>query len=246
MAPLLDGRVPTRPEVRGEAAGDVQNWIGGWSPAQAAFVPPPPELVQPLMEDLVAYANRTNLPAVVQAGVLHAQFETIHPFADGNGRVGRALIGWCLRRRGLAEGALPPLSPVWVRQVGAYVAGLHDFREGRLDRWVSWFAEACVEAAAHLSRLAEGVERVLQEWESQTSALRSDAAAVRVLPLLAERGAVDVRLVAKHLGVSANSVRNGMSTLERLGIVERTYVQVGGRGQRPVAWVAPAILRLLD
>ncbi len=94
----------TTPQIAGELR-DRQNWIGGnaYNPGRADFVPPPPELVKELMRDLVAFANRTDLPPVVQAAVAHAQFETIHPFADGNGRVGRALIHVVLRRRGLAR-----------------------------------------------------------------------------------------------------------------------------------------------
>jgi Fic family protein len=81
-----------------------QNWIGGsgYNPCAAAFVPPPPEDVPSLIDDLVAFANDDSLPAVAQAGIAHAQFETIHPFVDGNGRAGRALIHMVLRRRGLA------------------------------------------------------------------------------------------------------------------------------------------------
>src|SRR6266496_6004418 len=94
----------TTPEIAGELR-ERQNWIGGnaYNPGRADFVPPPPELVKELLRDLVAFANRTDLPPVVQAAVAHAQFETIHPFADGNGRVGRALIHVVLRRRGLAR-----------------------------------------------------------------------------------------------------------------------------------------------
>src|SRR5580704_5037188 len=76
-----------------------QSWVGGTSPRDAAFVPPPPELVHGLMEDLVAFANDDSLDPVTQAAVLHAQFEIIHPFGDGNGRIGRVLLGWLLARR---------------------------------------------------------------------------------------------------------------------------------------------------
>jgi len=91
-----------------------QNWIGGAasSPRDAEFVPPPPELVPDLLDDLCAFCNREDVPASVQAGIAHAQFETIHPFADGNGRVGRALIHVVLRRRALAPRYVPPVSLV--------------------------------------------------------------------------------------------------------------------------------------
>lgn len=92
------------------AARDVQNWIGTspYNPCAADFVPPPPEMVDDLLDDLVAYVNGDDHPPLVQAAVSHAQFETIHPYADGNGRVGRALIHMVLTRRGLTSGAVLP------------------------------------------------------------------------------------------------------------------------------------------
>jgi hypothetical protein len=99
----------------GQHAGkfrDVQNWIGGsdYSPRGAIHVPPPPELVPELMEDLFVFCNRTDVPIMAQAAIAHAQFESIHPFTDGNGRIGRALIGAFSRRRKLTRntGVLDP------------------------------------------------------------------------------------------------------------------------------------------
>ena len=102
----------TTPEIAGKLR-ERQNWIGGnaFNPGRADFVPPAPERVKGLMDDLVAFMNRTDLPPVVQAAIAHAQFETIHPFADGNGRVGRALIHVVLRRRGLAPALRPAREP---------------------------------------------------------------------------------------------------------------------------------------
>ena len=93
---------------------EVQNWIGGssFNPCSAAFVPPPADHVPALMQDLCDFCNADALPAVAQAAIAHAQFETIHPFVDGNGRVGRALVHVILRRRGLATKLVPPISLV--------------------------------------------------------------------------------------------------------------------------------------
>jgi Fic family protein len=115
---------------------DVQNWIGGrgFNPCSAAFVPPPPDHVEGLLEDLCAFANDDSLPAVAQAAIAHAQFETIHPFVDGNGRTGRALIHVVLRRRGLAPRILAPVSVVLATSSRAYVEGLTATRyRGRAD-----------------------------------------------------------------------------------------------------------------
>ncbi len=140
-----------------EHAGVVrteQNWIGGSShnPCSAAFVPPPPEHVPALLEDLCVFCNEDSLPAVAQAAIAHAQFETIHPFVDGNGRTGRALIHLVLRRRGLATRVLVPVSLVLATWARDYIEGLTAYRyrgpasaraahEG-INLWVARFAGA--------------------------------------------------------------------------------------------------------
>ena len=124
----------TREQRWGGVIRDTQNWIGGPSPCRAAFVPPPPHHVQGLLKDLVAYVNSDDHPALMQAAVAHAQFETIHPFGDGNGRTGRALIQLVLRRRGLAPRVVPPVSLVLASDADRYVAGLTSVRgEARDD-----------------------------------------------------------------------------------------------------------------
>ena len=121
-----------------------QNWIGGRgsSPRDAVFIPPPPDRVPALLHDLIAFVNLDDLPAVAQAAVAHAQFETIHPFGDGNGRAGRCLIHVILRRRGVSPRLTPPISVVLATNAKDYIAGLTDFREGRADDWIGGFADA--------------------------------------------------------------------------------------------------------
>jgi Fic family protein len=105
---------------------DTQNWIGGssYNPCSAAFVPPPPEKVKDLLIDLCRFCNDDTLPSVAQAAIAHAQFETIHPFADGNGRVGRVLIHMILRRRGLTKRISVPVSLVLATRSRDYINGL--------------------------------------------------------------------------------------------------------------------------
>jgi Fic family protein len=120
----------TRLEGHGGHLRDQQNWIGGsdYNPCSAAFVPPPPELVAELIDDLCAFCSTDILPAVAQAAIAHAQFETIHPFVDGNGRTGRALIHLLLRRRGLVARVLPPVSLILATWAKTYINGLTGFR----------------------------------------------------------------------------------------------------------------------
>jgi Fic family protein len=103
-------------------------------------VPPPEDRVRELLDDLVEFINLDDLPGVAQAAIAHAQFETVHPFGDGNGRAGRCLIHVILRRRRLAPLFVPPISVVLATTGRRYIAGAVDFREGRTDDWVGAFA----------------------------------------------------------------------------------------------------------
>jgi Fic family protein len=168
----VDGRIRT-----------VQNWIGGndHNPCGADFVPPPPEHVEPLLADLCGAMADESLPPLVQAALVHAQFETIHPFGDGNGRTGRTLIHVVLRRRGLAEVFVPPISVVFARDRDRYIDGLTAYRNGEVDRWIETFATATVQAtdlaAAYLDRVVQLTER-WREMLRAASNPRADAAAL--------------------------------------------------------------------
>ena len=149
-----------------------QNWIGGRSdsPREAAFIPPPPELVEPLMRDLVAFINRNDLPTLAQAAIAHAQFETIHPFIDGNGRVGRCLIHTVLARRQLASRMLVPVSLVLAAYGDQYIQGLVDFREGHIDQWCGTFASAARLAIDGTARFEEELATMITRWRFESEA----------------------------------------------------------------------------
>jgi len=183
-----------------EHAGVVrseQNWIGGSShnPCSAAFVPPPPERVPGLLEDLCAFCNEDSLPAVAQAAIAHAQFETIHPFVDGNGRTGRALIHLILRRRGLATRVLVPVSLVLATWARDYIDGLTAFRyrgpatsraahEG-LSLWIGRFAGACGRAVADTGAFEQRVAQLQAGWRERLGRVRAGSAVdllLRALP----------------------------------------------------------------
>jgi Fic family protein len=153
--------VPHLPGLRQE-----QVWIGGANPMVAQFVPPKHQLVRPLMDDLLAYLNDPSDTAVVAAAVVHAQFETIHPFRDGNGRIGRALTHTVLARTRTVPTVIP-FSRVFAARKQAYIEGLTDWRthdgaDGRVV-WVAAFAEAIIEAAG----LAQQMARELVEVQNQ-------------------------------------------------------------------------------
>ena len=197
-----------------------QSWIGGSTPLDAAFVPPPPEHVPALMADLVAFANSTELDPVTQAAVLHAQFEVIHPFGDGNGRVGRVLIGWILAHR-LGVALPPPVSVVIARDPGGYLAGMTLYRLGQLEPWVEWLAQALVRSSEAAADLMVRSETLLGAWRARLDDVRADAAAKRILDFLSERPVLSAAAVAERLGVSVRAGQAALVVLSAHGIVER-------------------------
>ena len=169
---------------------DTQNWIGGndYTPCGADFVPPPPESTAPLLHDLCETINTDLLPPLVQAALVHAQFETIHPFDDGNGRTGRALVHVVFKRRGIAREFVPPISVVFAGAREQYIAGLTRFRTDGDDgvlAWIEHFAMATLRAS-RLARAYVATVRLLQEeWRTklraQSSVPRADAAAWAII-----------------------------------------------------------------
>ncbi len=146
-----------------------QNWIGPdpYTPRGAEFVPPPTEDVPRLLDDLVDFLGRRDLSPVLQAAAAHAQFETIHPFADGNGRIGRMLIGMTLTRGGLVRDVVPPVSLVLARERHAYVDALTAWRyDDGIDRWVTLLANALEESALATRRLADDIAALRLRWRT--------------------------------------------------------------------------------
>jgi Fic family protein len=228
-----------------------QGWIGGTSPLDAHLVTPPAEEVPALLDDLVAYVNRDDVEPVSQAAIAHGQFEIIHPFADGNGRVGRVLIAWILVRR-LSFVTPPPVSTRIAADVGGYGSGLVLFRLGDHNAWVRWFAEAVSGAGRAQQELVAAVEELQRTWRERLAAprqgtrrLRSNAAAWRVLDLLPRHLVLTAPLVASELVIplkSANAALRDLVGAEVL--VEHGTVQPTGRGRPSRLYTSPELLGL--
>jgi len=231
----------TNPGIAGKIR-DRQNWIGGhWhTPLGAEFIPPPPEEVEPLMADLAEFVNRDDLPAVFQAALAHAQFETIHPFADGNGRVGRCLIHVVLKRRGVAKRQVPPISLLMAADVDGYVKALTAYRDDREEEWSSYFARTAIEASTAAEELAGQVRALQGEWREMAGARRGSAAA-RIIDLLPGRPVIDVASASRLAEVSDEAARNALNRLEERRVVK----QVGNRSWGRV-WEARGLWQLLD
>lgn len=249
-------------EPRHHGVRTQQNWIGGsdWHPLDAEFVPPHPERVPELLTDLVSYLNGASHSALVQAGLVHAQFETIHPFTDGNGRVGRALIHTVLTRRGLTRSAVLPVSLVLATFSERYVEGLTAFRYDSTageppttgtEIWLRTFADAVLDAAGEAARLRDELAALRDEWREQLEkhrgesgrvrSLRSDSTTVRLLHSLAATPVLTTRTVESMHGVSENAAARALDELVASSILR---TRSAGRGSRRY-YIASAVLDLL-
>jgi Fic family protein len=228
---------------------DVQNWIGGssYNPCSAAYVPPPPDRVATLMTDLCTFSNDDGLPAVAQAAIAHAQFETIHPFVDGNGRTGRALIHLILRRRGLAVRVLPPVSLILATWSQDYIGGLSatryrgpamskQAREG-INLWIGRFATACkrsVDDAVSFEQQALAIEAA---WRERLGRVRARSSADLLLRVLLGAPVVTVNSAAALISRSFVHTNEAIQRLAEAGILRQVTV-----GRRNRAFEAPEII----
>jgi Fic family protein len=208
-----------------------QNWIGrnDHTPVGAEYVPPPPEYVAELVDDLCAFCSDDALPAMVQAAIAHAQFETIHPFADGNGRVGRALIHMVLRRRGLVRTVIPPISLVLATRARDYVDGLSGTRyvgepqspaaiQG-ISRWVGIFAAACTRSVVDATAFEERIAAVQRNWRARLGSMRSGSAASMLVAMLPGTPVTTIAAISKRLARSTPATMEAVRRLVDGGIL---------------------------
>lgn len=220
----------------------TQNWVGGsdYSPLGALHVPPPPETVPAYLDDLVAFANRDDLPALAQAAIVHAQFESIHPFLDGNGRIGRALIHAVLRRRRASRHLTVPIASALVAHRERYFDALVDYRRGTAHTIVAMLATATSIATRESWRTAEHLTELRAGWQDRL-AVRPGTPPYRLLDLLTEEPIVNVALVAERLRISEEDAGSALRTVAGAGVVSRA-----SRSRRAPVWVAAAVLAAID
>ncbi|HEX9888122.1 MAG TPA: Fic family protein [Nitriliruptorales bacterium] len=209
----------------------VQNWIGGsdHSPRGARYVPPAPEDVGELVEDLCRFLNRRDLPAVGQAGIAHAQFEAIHPYEDGNGRVGRALIHRVLRRRSVVNHGVAPVSVAMLSRKEHYLDDLAAYDAGDIDTFVRHFATSAMAAATASRQLTSDLADLATEWALTPAVAntRSDATVRRLITDLVEHPVIDTNWVMAHYDVSRRAALNALDTLTNAGILGQTTAARG-------------------
>ena len=202
-----------------------QNWIGGTRPGNARFIPPPPEVVPEAMAQLEKWLHSGDaLPPLVKAGLAHVQFETIHPFLDGNGRIGRLLITLLLEHWGLLKSPMLYLSLALKRRQQEYYARLSDVRSaGDWEGWTAFYLECVREAADDGVRAAEKLFALLGKDRARLIAHDSvTVPAIRLLDLLPSNPVVTLPLAIELLGVSKPTVIKAIEALEQAGILKET------------------------
>jgi Fic family protein len=232
------------PEHLVGAFRDSQGWIGGRGPQDAAYVPPPADAVPELVDDLLEHLAAAPTDAVAHAAAVHAQFETIHPYGDGNGRIGRVLLLWVLARR-LGIAVPPPVSVLIARDRGGYLSGLHRFRVGELVPWVEWFAGVVAQAALASLGWADEVDALLADWRERIADLRVDAAARRLLDVLPTHPMLSVDTAATIAGISSTAARTALEVLTTRGVLEEQPATRAGPGRPRRWWLARELVDLV-
>jgi Fic family protein len=217
-------------------------WIGGSAngPHDAHYVGPDARHVADLIDDLILFCLRTDLPAVVQIAIAHAQFETIHPFTDGNGRTGRALVQVLMNRLGLARSVMVPVSAGLLRNTGTYFNALDKYRLGDPLPIIGVFAEAALLAVTNGRQLAAELEAVRMQWQSLVQT-RSDSGAQLLLDSLLGQPVITNSSAMQILNRTA---ANAQAAIDKLVAAEILTQQ--GSSKRNRVWQANDVLIALD
>ncbi len=219
-----------------------QVWIGGGgpSPHSASFVPPHHSRVPDAMDDLFAFCSRTDVAPFTQAAIAHAQFETIHPFPDGNGRVGRALVHTMLRQADVTRSTVVPVSAGLLSDTEAYFEALTAYREGDADLIVRRFCEAAFRALDNGERLIRDLTAIRASWHDRLAA-RRDSVAWRLLDDLIRQPATTVAAVREEFEVSQPAALRAVDSLVEAGIVTPSNAN-----RRNRVWVCDEVTVAMD
>ena len=231
----------TAPDIVGHWR-DQQVWIGGGgvSPHGAVFVPPHHDRVPALMLDTMEFARRVDVPVLAQVAIAHAQFETVHPFPDGNGRTGRALVQGMLRAAGVTENVTVPVSAGLLGDMGRYFDALTAYRSGDVRPIIETLADASFAAVQNGRGLAADIAAIGARWDAGIRA-RSDSSVHGLRQLLLRQPVVTITLVAAELGVSFPTAEASVQKLVEAGVLAQSRA-----GRRNRSFEAAEVLAALD
>lgn len=215
-------------------------WIGGRTPQLAKFVAPLPNRIPVAMADLVQFIQRIDVPRLAQVAIAHAQFETIHPFADGNGRTGRAFAHSLMNSQGLTQNSAVPISVRLAANPYAYYDALTAFREGDARPIVQIFINSSFFGISIAERLIAQIERAEKRSLSLVNS-RADSVAMRLISHLPESPALNAKKVQELLKVSTPAALAGLIALEEAGVLKQSSEQ-----RRNRIWLAPDYIKIWD
>jgi Fic family protein len=226
----------------------VQNWIGTRTdtPAGADFVPAPPEMVGQAIQDLVSFANRVDVAPLTQSAVAHAQFETIHPYPDGNGRIGRALVYRCWAYRGITAAINPPISRVLMESRAAYIDGLTAYRAGDVDRWLDFFFGVVESAVSYTHALGSSLAALAEDWQKRLAGTHDDALTRRLVADLSAHPILSAAETAKRYEVTERGARAALERLVEREILTHRPMRKAKRGRPAKVYEAVELFALLD
>ena len=229
-------------ELFGGNLRDEQVWVGGTgvSPHGALFVPPQPARVRACLDDLVTFSRRDDLNPLAKAAVLHAQFETIHPFIDGNGRTGRTLLHKVLRRDGVLETSALPVSAGLLHDIDAYMAAIRRYQAGDPLPMVERVVDALASALLIGSLVATAVDGVLTGWRASLTARRGSSI-LRLPDVLVEQPVVSSAFLAQRLDITVRAANDVLNKACDLGILRPI-----GDARRGVFYQADALIAILE
>ena len=238
------------PHVRPESVGalrEEQNWIGGdaLGPRGASFVPPHPGELPRLVDDLIAFTRRDDLSPITLGLLAHAQFEVLHPFTDGNGRVGRMLLQHDLAR-GATKAEPLPVSVIWSRDKDRYIQALRSYQEGDFDSWIEFGATSLLLATDWLRESARAIDQVIGRLADQAD-VRAGSAAAKIIRDLARFPIIDAQRIADRYGISKQAAHRALGRLEQRGIIRDQAFARGTskRGRPRRVFATPDLFELL-
>lgn len=217
---------------------DVKNWIGGseFSPRNAVHVPAPPGEIETLMADLTRFVNRDDVQPLAQAALVHGQFEAIHPFTDGNGRIGRGLIAVILRRRAVARHVVIPVAAAMLADVDTYFDSLIAYRRGDAGALVAYMARTAETATTEAAQSAKRLEEMPQIWREHVRPRANSSSAV-LLDQLVAAPVLNAQLAQQLTGASAPRTYEAIERLTKAGVLK----EITGSARNRV-WVVGDVL----
>jgi len=231
----------SNPDIAGKWRTE-QVWIGGgdFGPRGADFIVPRHERVPGAIDDLIQFASRDDISVLPQTAIAHAQFETIHPFPDGNGRTGRALVQEMLRNKRLTRQVTVPVSAGLLTDTDSYFQALNAYREGDLAPIIERLSAASILAVDNGRHLVSDLRTIRETWASKITA-RRDSAVHRIADLLIKRPVVNAKLLTRELNIPMSNVYRYLDPLINTGVIAEFTDQSRNR-----AWRAPEVLQALD